>query len=275
MRREQVTIGRKQIGYLASETAAPAIRQHPVRTVVFLHAFPLTADMWEPNLGVLPDGWRAIAPDLRGFGRSLLPDAPQHRMTEFAGDVIDLLDRLEVTQAVLVACSMGGYVAFEMWKSARNYLTGLVLVSTRATADNEEGKAGRMKMIDLVAREGVQAVADQMVPKLLGPATQRERPDLVKHVRNLVLANSPATIRTAVNAMMERHDFTPMLGDIKVPAAVVAGAEDTLIPVSASEAMHGAIKGSTLDIIPRAGHLPNLEQTTRFDAILWKFVQRL
>lgn len=276
MRREQVTIGRKQIGYLASDPSAPATRQRPPRTVVFLHAFPLTAEMWEPNLSVLRDGWRAIAPDYRGFGRSSLPDAPQYRLTDFAGDVVDLLDHLEIAQAVVVACSMGGYVAFEMWKSAPNYFSGLVLVSTRANADTEEGKAGRRKMIELVDREGVEAVANQMVPKLLGATTQRDRKDLVKHVRNLVLSNRPQGVRTALNAMMERRDFTAMLGDIKVPAAaIVAGAEDTLIPVSASESMQGAIKGSTLDIIAMAGHLPNLEQTTAFDAVLWKFLQRL
>jgi 3-oxoadipate enol-lactonase len=275
MRREQVTIGRKQIGYLVSEPAAPASRQHPTRSVLFLHAFPLTAEMWEPNLGVLPDGWRSIAPDYRGFGRSTLPDAPQHRMTDFAGDIVDLLDRLEIAQAIVVACSIGGYVAFEMWKSARNYFSGLVLVSTRATADTEEGKAGRRKMIELAEREGVEAVANQMVPKLLGATVQRDRPDLVKRVRNLALSNKPEGVRAALAAMMERRDFTGMLGDIDVPTAIVAGAEDTLIPVSASESMQGAIKGSTLDVIAQAGHLPNLEQTTPFDAILQKFLKRL
>lgn len=275
MRREQVSVGHKQIGYLISEPTAPAPRQHPTRTVVFLHGFPLTAEMWEPNLGVLPDGWRAIAPDYRGFGRSPLPDATRHRMTDFAGDVVDLLDRLQIAQAIVVACSMGGYVAFEMWKSARNYFSGLVLVSTRAAADTEEGKAGRRKMIELVDREGAEAVAKEMVPKLLGATTARDRPDLVKLVRNLILSNRPEGIRAALAAMMERRDSSGMLGDIDVPTAIVAGAEDTLIPVSASESMHGAIKGSTLDVIAQAGHLPNLEQSTPFDAILRKFLQRL
>jgi pimeloyl-ACP methyl ester carboxylesterase len=275
MRRELVTIGRQQIGYLASETTAPATRHPPLRTVVCLHAFPLNAEMWEPNLGVPRNGWRAIAPDFRGFGRSPVPDSPQHRMNDFAGDVVDLLDRLEIAQAVVVACSMGGYIAFEMWKSAPTYFSGLVLVSTRANADTEEGKARRRKMIELVDREGIEAVAQEMVPKLLGATTERDRPDLVTHVRNLILSNGPQGVRTAVNAMMERRDFTGMLGDIKVPTAIVAGAEDTLIPVSASESMQKGIKGSTLDIIAMAGHLPNLEQTTAFDAVLWKFLQRL
>ena len=75
MRRADVEIGHKRISYLVAEPSAPADRRHPVRNVVFLHAFPLQAAMWEPTLDAVPDGWRAIAPDYRGFGGSPLPDS--------------------------------------------------------------------------------------------------------------------------------------------------------------------------------------------------------
>src|SRR5688572_1819039 len=238
MRREDITAGHKKISYLIHEPSAPAVRQHPLRTVVFVHAFPLQAAMWEPNLGAVPDGWRAIAPDLRGFGQSpLAPSRVDQRsgaagptMTDLAGDVIDLLDHLEVTEAVVVGCSMGGYVLFEMLKSARRYISAAALVSTRAGADSEQGKVNREKMIEQVDREGVDAIAAQMVPKLLGATTQRDRPDLTKHVRNLILQNTPARIKSAVTAMMERSDSTPLLAKIDVPALVIHGAEDSLIP---------------------------------------------
>lgn len=275
MRREQVTVGHKEISYLVSDTPPPAIKQHPLRTVVFLHAFPLSAQMWETNLGALPDGWRGIAPDFRGFGTSPLPKAEHHRMSDFAGDVIDLLERLGIAQAVFVGCSMGGYVAFEVWKSAAPYVSGLVLVSTRANADAEEGKAGRRTMIEQLDREGVESIADTMIPKLLGATAQRERPELVKHLRTLIVSNTPEAVRTAILAIMERRDSTPLLGNIKVPTAIIAGAEDTLIPVSAAESMHGTIMGSTLEVIALAGHLPNLEQTAVFDTGLSTFLQKL
>jgi len=275
MRRENVTIGHKRISYLVSEPSAPTIRQQPVRTVILLHAFPLQAAMWEPNLGVMPDGWRAVAPDLRGFGQSPLPPSGPHRMTEFAGDVIDLLDYLEVTEAAVVGCSMGGYVLFEMLKSAPRYVAAAGLVSTRAGADSEEGKMNRAKMIEQVDREGVEVIAAQMVPKLLGAATQRDRPDLIKHVRTLVVANTPTGIKAGINAMMERGDSTPLLGRMKIPTLVVAGAEDTLIPPAEGEAMHRAIPESRYELMPFAGHLPNLEQSAPFDAFLSQFLQKL
>ena len=184
MRRKRVTVGRKQISYLESEPSAPQSRQRPLRTVVFLHAFPLQATMWDSNLAAVPDGWRGLAPDLRGFGESPLVEGQSHRMNDLAGDVVDLLDQVEVSHAVFVGCSMGGYVLFELLKDAPGYASGLALVSTRPGADSDEGKQNRQKMIEQVDREGVEAIANQMVPKLLGTTSQRQRPDLSKHVRN-------------------------------------------------------------------------------------------
>src|SRR5215212_7492401 len=148
MRREQVTIGRKTISYLVSDTGAPADRHRPLRHVLFLHGFPLLAGMWEANLGALPEGWRGIAPDFRGFGQSPMPPGDKHRIIDFAGDMIDLLDRLDIASAVVVGCSMGGYALFEMIHTAPHYVSGAVLVSTKATADTDEAKTARKAMIE-------------------------------------------------------------------------------------------------------------------------------
>jgi 3-oxoadipate enol-lactonase len=266
MRQESVTVGYKVINYLVWEPSAPAVRQRPLSTVVFLHAFPLNTAMWESNVGTIPEGWRAVAPDAR-------PDAGT--MSELAGDVIDLLDHLEVASAAVVGCSMGGYVLFEMLKSAPRYISAVGLVSTRPGADTEEGRKNREKMIAQVDREGVEAIAAQMVPKLLGTTTQRDRPDMMKHVRNLIMANTRDGIKSFVTAMMERGDSTPLLGKIDVPALIVHGVEDALIPPSEAEGMHRAIRNSQLELIPFSGHLPNLEQPVPFDTALWQFLKKL
>jgi pimeloyl-ACP methyl ester carboxylesterase len=267
MHREAVTVGHKSISYLISEPSAPAVRQRPLSTVVFLHAFPLQAAMWEPSLGAMPEGWRAVAPDLRwvqGVG-----------MSDLAGDLVDLLDHLSVTKAAVVGCSMGGYVLFEMLKSAPRYLSAVGLVSTRPGADNEEGRRNRQKMIEQVDREGVEAIAAQMVTKLLGATTQRDRPDLVTQVKNLIVTNTPDRIKAAVAAMMDRGDSTPLLATIDVPALIIHGAEDALIPPSEAEGMHRAIRNSQLELVPFSGHLPSLEQPAPFDATLWPFLKKL
>ena len=267
MRRDSVTLGRKTLSYLIVDPAGPAVRQRPANTVVLLHAFPLHAAMWESTVASMPEGWRAVAPDYRGDGGV--------RTSDLAGDVVDLLDHLGVTQAAVVGCSMGGYVLFEILKSASRYVKAVGLVSTRPGADNEEGKANRQKMIALVGSAGVEAVADQMVPKLLGATTQRERPELPKQLRNLILENPPERVKGWIGAMMERGDSTPLLAKIDVPALVVHGAEDVLIPPGEAEGMHRAITNSQLELLPQSGHLPNLEQAVPFERILWPFLNKI
>lgn len=275
MRREHVTIGHKKISYLISEPSARATRQQPLRTVVFLHAFPLQAAMWEPTLGAVPDGWRAVAPDFRGFGESALPSGEAQGMSEIAGDVIDLLDHLGVSQAAIVGCSMGGYVLFEMMRSAPRYVSALGLVSTRPGADSDEGRKNRQKMIEQVDSEGVGVIATQMLTKLVGVNTQANRPDLMKRLRNLIEGNTRPGIKGALTAMIDRVDSTPMLGNIKAPTLVVAGIEDTLILPSEAEAMHRGIPNAECELIALAGHLPNLEQPVPFEARLWQFLQKI
>ena len=265
--RQIVTIGHKSLSYLISAPSGPSVRQRPASTIVFLHAFPLRAEMWQRNLDSLPDGWRAIAPDFRweaGVG-----------MSDLAGDVVDLLDHLEITKAAVVGCSMGGYVLFEMLKSAPRYISAVGLVSTRPGADNEEGRKNRQRMMELAGREGSEAIAAQMVPKLVGATTQRDRPEVAKFVRELVMQNTPDRITAAVAAMMNRNDSTPLLAKIDVPALVVHGAEDALIPPAEAEGMHRAIRNSQLELMPLSGHLPNLEQPEAFDGILRQFLKKL
>ena len=267
MRREKVSVGHKTIGFLIADPSGPAVRQRPASTVVFLHAFPLQASMWEPTFASIPDGWRAVAPELRG--------EPGVRMSDLAGDVVDLLDHLGVAHAAVVGCSMGGYVLFEMLRSAPRYVRAAGLVSTRPGADNEEGRKNREKMIALADSGGVEAVAEQMVPKLLGPTTQRERPALIGQIRNLIVTNTAERVKALIVAMMERVDSATILAKIDVPALIVHGAEDALIPPAEAEGMHRVIAHSRLELIPSSGHLPNLEQSSRFDTILCNFLAKL
>lgn len=273
--RNLLTIGGKRISYVAAGTSEDrADQKRPVRTLLCLHAFPLHADMWEPQMAGLPPGWRLIAPDYRGFGRSSLPDGTQ-TLDDYAGDVVDLLDALHIHDVAVAGCSMGGYVAFALLRSAPHYVSALMLVDTRAQADTEEGKAGRRRMLETIDRAGTEGVAQEMVPKLLGASTRRHRPDLVNLVEQLIMGSPPQTLKAAVAAMMERPDSTDLLKGLHVPAAVVAGDEDALIPLTAAQDLQRALSGSTLDLISGAGHLPSLEQPAAFNAVLKRFLEQV
>lgn len=227
--------------------------------------------MWAPQLALAEHGWRVVVPQLRGFDDAGEGPVAQS-IDDYAADVIDLLDALHLHDVVVGGLSMGGYVAFALLRHVPSHIRGLVLADTRVEPDTPEGVEGRKRMLALVADGGASAVADEMVPKLLGTTTRREKLDVVARVRELILSNSPSAIAGAVHALMTRPDSTPLLKKIHCPTLFVVGAEDTLTPPALSQAMHRAVPGSELSAIPRAGHLSSLEQPELFNSALAGFL---
>lgn len=259
------------IGRLRYLEAAPRPGERPRGTLLLLHAFPLNARMWEPQLALADSGWHVLAPQLRGFD-GVPGDPAATSVDDYAGDIIDLLDGLHVKQAVIGGLSMGGYVTFALLRLAARYVQGLILADTRAEADTPEGIAGRTRLLQITQDKGAAGVADEMIPKLLGETSRRERPDVVERVRTLAVASSADAIAGAIRALMARPDSTPLLASIHVPTLIVVGEEDAVTPPAASEAMQRAIGGSQLVRIPHAGHLSNMEQPELFNAALAAFL---
>jgi pimeloyl-ACP methyl ester carboxylesterase len=251
--------------------ATPPSTERPRGVVVLLHAFPLNARMWEGQLTLARDGWRVIAPQFRRFDGGTA-DPPATSLEDYAGDVIDLLDALHIKQAVVAGLSMGGYTAFAMLRHAARYFQALILADTRPEADTAEGIEGRHKMLELVESKGPAAVAEDMIPKLLGETTRRTRPEVVDRVRRLVLSSSAEAIAGAVRGLMTRADSTPLLSTIHFPTLIVVGDEDTVTPPPIAENMHGSIAGSELKVLAACGHLSNLEQPDAFNAALAHFL---
>jgi 3-oxoadipate enol-lactonase len=262
MAREQGTVidGRHTRWLEAGPVDAP-------HTLVWLHAFPLSADMWRPQLGRPIQGWRVIAPDLAGFGRSDDHDGPP-AIDDFARDVDRLLDRLAVASCVLGGESMGGYSVFAYLRLNASRVDGVVLADTKAGPDTPQARDGRQKILALIASKGVSGVADDMVPKLLGATTLRTNPGLVMHVRNLIESNRAAGLARATERLRDRPDARPQLAGITVPALVIVGEEDGVTPVAEARAMAEALPDATLSVLPRAGHLSNLEAPEVFNAVV-------
>ncbi|HUF46193.1 MAG TPA: alpha/beta hydrolase [Vicinamibacterales bacterium] len=242
------------------------------RPLVWIHAFPLSADQWLPQLGRVPAGWRFLAPDLHGF-RGAGPawecvGLESQTIDGYADDILELLTHLDVPAADIGGLSMGGYVALAIVHRAPERVSGLVLANTRAGSDSPDGKVQRGAMLDLIAREGADGLARGMVPKLLGETTRREQPDLADAVTRLITLNGSDGLAGGMRAMRDRPDSTPILKHITCPALIIHGAEDAIIPVSEAESMHAAIPGWRLVVLPRVGHLANLEDPAGFNAAI-------
>lgn len=241
--------------------------------VVFLHGFPHHRGLWTSQVNALVDRARCIAPDLRGFGETSA--APPWTMDQYADDVARLLDGVRVDKAVVVGLSMGGYVAFALWRRHRSRVRALVLADTRPGPDSPEGRQKRQEMIELARTRGSEAVADAMITGMIGKSTREKNPDVVETVHSMLAAAPEAGVIGALEALMERPDSTPTLPTIDVPTLIVVGEEDVLTPVAESKAMHAAIRGSRLEVIAAAGHVSNVERPAAFNHVLSEFLSAL
>lgn len=231
--------------------------------------------MWEPQHALAEHGWRVVMPQLRGFDCATPDGADAVAMEDYASDVADLLETLSIEKAVVGGLSMGGYVAFALYRNAPALFRGLVLADTRAEADSPEGRANRTRMIDLAASGGAPAIASDMLPKLLGETTRHTSPAVEERVRAMIEANQPSAIQAGLRAMMTRADSTSLFPAIDVPTLIVVGEEDALTPPAMSVAMAGGIARAELVRLPAAGHLSNLEQPLAFNAAVLGFLERM
>jgi 3-oxoadipate enol-lactonase len=260
------------IGRFRYLEAMPRADVRPRGTVLLIHAFPLNARMFEPQLALADLGWRVVAPHLRRF-EGAADDPPARSVDDYAADAGDLLDALHVERAIVGGVSLGGYVAFAMFRRVPHRFQALLLADTKAEADTPDAVDGRRRMLQLVREKGAGAVADEMIPKLLGETTRASRPEVVDRVRAMVLSNSTDAIADAIGALMTRPDSTPLLPSIQCPTLIVVGEEDTVTPKPLAERMHRAIAASELVTIGQAGHVANMEQAAAFTAALARFLE--
>jgi len=239
--------------------------------VLLLHAFPLGLAMWDPQAAALAGSHQVVRFDARGFGGSP-PGDGLLTMERIADDAAGVLDRLGIPSAAVVGLSMGGYAAFAMVRRHPERLRALVLADTRAGADSPEARANRAAQAEKVRREGGRAIADAVLPKLLGAASHRERPELVARVRQIIEANPARGITDALAGLAARADSTPTLREIRVPTLVVVGEEDAITPPAEAEILQRGIAGSALAAIPRAGHLSSMENPDEFNRALRSFL---
>jgi pimeloyl-ACP methyl ester carboxylesterase len=152
---------------------------------------------------------------------------------------------------------------------------GLVLADTRAAADSAEARTGRFNLAQTAYRKGAGAVAEIMLPKLLGATSIAERPGIVRQVRQMIEACEVSGIVVDSMAMAERLESMSLLPLIKCPTLVLVGEEDGTTPPSEARLMAQEIPGARLSVIPGAGHISNLEQPDLFNQEIAKFAEEL
>lgn len=241
--------------------------------VLLVHGFPLDHTMWNAQIEALSQSYRVIAPDLRGFGASGVSQDTV-TMRQMADDLAALLDAREVSGRVaLCGLSMGGYIAFQFQRAYGNRLRALVLCDTRSMPDTPEAAAGRHQTADRLLAEGrTSFLADAMLPKLLSPATLRDRPAIAETLRRTIEGNDPRGVAAAARGMAQRPDATPWLSEIACPTLVVVGAEDAISSPAEMQGIARGIPKARCVEIAGAGHMSPVEAPQAVNAALLQFL---
>jgi len=273
-----LTIDGRRIGYDDSGGAGVP--------VVLLHGFPLDRTVWDEQLAALTAaGARAIRIDLRGCGESEPGDGPA-LMEAVAGDVAGALDALGAERAVLVGHSIGGYVALAYFRMYEERVAGLALVTSHVAEDagrsanadpaQRELAAGRDRLAERLERDGtMDAAVESYLPRYFAPAVYRERPELVERARAVMQRQNPRGCAQLVRGMKERLDSHDLLEDVRVPALVIAGAEDVYLKPETLRETAAAVAGAEFVRLDGVGHLPMFEAPAETANALAVFAQRV
>jgi len=230
--------------------------------LLLLHGFPFDSRSYAPQLAKPPSGFRLIVPDHRGFGRSeFVPGVAT--MDDLAEDALALLDALQISAAVVGGVSMGGYVAIALTRLDPGRVSGLLLIDTQSTPDDDAGKQRRETVAQDAEKNGVDGVVKALLPKLVLP-TSPALPALEAMMRE----QNPLAVAAASRGMAARIDGKDILSRYSGPCRIIFGEQDSIMPLEKAKQMQSLIQGSTLHVIPGAAHLPNLEQPELFAEVL-------
>jgi 3-oxoadipate enol-lactonase len=242
--------------------------------IIFIHGFPLNKSMWDKQLKSLKGNYRVIAYDIRGHGNTDL-GAIDFSIDLFVSDLLGFMDALKIEKTIICGLSMGGYIALNAIENYSTRFTALILSDTNCTADSPEAIEKRMNTIISIKENGVEKLANDLIPNLFAPESLKTNSEEIAAVKEMIVTTSKQSLYNSLNALANRKETCSKLRSIKLPVLILVGEEDKITPIEAARAMNMKIRDSDLRIIPHSGHLSNMENPYEFNIQLKKFVDKI
>ena len=240
--------------------------------IIFIHGFPFNKSMWRQQVEALKGSYRTIACDIRGHGNT---ESGNEKFTIalFADDLVNLMDELNISKAILCGLSMGGYIALNAVEKYPERFDGLILSSTQCTADTPEGKEKRMQTIQSIKETGVEKYAEESIKHFFLPASFNVKQKAVAAVKQMIINTSQKTLCNTLLALANRKETCTNLSEIDIPVLIMVGKEDKITPPDKALLMHKKIDSSQMYILDHTGHLANIENQYEFNYQLRAFVE--
>ena len=244
------------------------------KAVVFIHAGIADSRMWDPQFEAVPDGFRFVRVDLRGFGHSKIPREPYTDCE----DVLAVMDHLDIDKAVMVGCSIGAEAALDLATFAPYRLSGLVLIGASAPGFNPPSADYRSPQwpaaIEAFEAGDMEKVAE-LEAEIWVVGRDRTRSEVDASVFDLVEEMNLAALKTE-SKRDERRKAPQLeaLPHVDIPCLVVVGEHDLPQLVEAAEHLEDTFDHATRVVIENAAHLPSLEQPETFNRAFFHFLSR-
>jgi len=266
IKRKSIRVRDISISYLIKES------EEETRSVlIFLHGFPFNKNMWLPQLDDLPAGYTAIALDIRGHGNSTRGHG-FFSIDLFAQDLLAFIEVLELKNVVVCGCSMGGYIALRAYEFAPSAFSGMILNSTHSFSDTNEGKAKRFETIETVLQYGRRTFSINFIPKVFSEKSIQAKPDAIRLIKSSIRRSSEVNICSTLLALASRTDTTALLSTFRLPVLIIRGEEDTIVSHEQCMRMTELIPDVKFVEMVDCAHLPNLENSTRFNGEVRNFL---
>lgn len=242
--------------------------------MLFWPSLLMTGDMWAGQAADFGDSAQVILVDPPGHGASEKLSSP-FAFDDCAGSIVDVLDELGIERAHFVGNSWGGMIGGTFAALHPDRVGRSVLMNCTASP------AGRRQRFEygLLLRAakllgGIRGpLTGQVLKAFLGPTTLRTRPDVVAFVREAARRVDVRSSAWAVSSVVpHRPDQRALLGRVRTPVLVVAGAEDATFPVDETLEMAAAIPGAATAVLDGVAHLAALENPHLVNALIKDFV---
>ena len=241
--------------------------------VVLLHGYSMSSVVWEKTMPLFPAETRALAIDLRGFGRSDKPESG-YTCAELADDTVEFLNSLSIPKAVLIGHSFGGQVAQSFAAKYPERLIALVLCDTVAATLPPEGLSRFVaaRISGYGSPDMNRRVFRASIPRYFD--SRNVTPEDIERFIEIGLQAG----NTALRECLKANYATPAIpvqqfAAVQAPALIVVATHDPFGAFDHAIAMSDALPNSRIAVIPRCGHTPMWERPSEFAAAITEFLK--
>jgi len=230
-------------------------------TLVFGHSMLFNLRMFDSQVACLKNNYRCVRFDFKGHGKSESA-LTGYDLDSHSEDIIELINLLDCRQCHFIGFSMGGMVALRIALKNPELIKSLILIDTSSEPEPTHKMLKNKAMLFIAKHVGLKPIANQVMSLFFGPDFLKDskRSPLREKWKKYFISNNRTGIVKAVKGVLFRKGISDQISKINHPTKILVGANDGLTDISKANILHANIENSSLEIIPRTGHMSPVEE---------------